>query len=90
MLNASISTDNGPLTLIANDELANGVVDAERDPGNAVITMAPGTSLDTGSGPLTVQLRDGAGLTDSDEWCHYLAERDGRFGLRGQQWPERR
>ena len=65
VLNANITTDNGALTLIANDELANGVVDAERDPGNAVISMAPGTSLDTGSGPLTVELRDGAGLTNA-------------------------
>ena len=52
VLNANITTDNGALTLIANDELANGVVDAERDPGNAVISMAPGTSLDTGAGAL--------------------------------------
>src|SRR5262249_51248938 len=60
VLNASITTDNGALTLIANDQQANGVVDSERDPGNAVISMAPGTSLNTGSGPLTVALRDGA------------------------------
>jgi hypothetical protein len=65
MLNANISTDNGALTIIANDELANGVVDAERDPGNAVISMAPGSSLDTGSGPLMVELRDGAGLSNA-------------------------
>ena len=66
ILNASISTDNGALTLIANDQLANGVVDAERDPGSAVISMAPGTLLDTGSGPLTIELSDGAGLTNAD------------------------
>jgi hypothetical protein len=66
VLNASITTDNGPLLLIANDQVVNGVVDAERDPGSAVISMAPGTALDTGSGPLTVELRDGAGLTNSD------------------------
>jgi hypothetical protein len=65
VLNANITTDNGALTLIANDELANGVVDAERDPGNAVITMASGTTLDTGSGTLTAELSDGAGLTNS-------------------------
>src|SRR5207302_4114128 len=64
--NASITTDNGALTLKANDELSAGVVDAQRDPGNAVITMAPGTSLNTGSGALTVALRDGAGLTHPD------------------------
>src|SRR5262249_18817461 len=66
LLNASITTDNGALTLIANEQLANGVVDAQRDPGNAVISMAAGASLDTGSGTLTVALRDGAGLTNPD------------------------
>jgi hypothetical protein len=66
VLSAPITTDNGALTLIANDQLSDGVVDAERDPGNAVISMASGTALDTGSGPLTVELRDGAGLTNSD------------------------
>jgi hypothetical protein len=66
LLNASITTDNGALTLIANDQLANGVVDSQRDPGSAVITMAAGTTLNTGSGALTVQLRDGAGLTNHD------------------------
>jgi hypothetical protein len=64
LLNASITTDNGSLTLIANDTLASGVVDAQRDPGNAVITMAGGTVLDTGAGPLTIELRDGAGRTN--------------------------
>jgi hypothetical protein len=65
-INANITTDNGALNLIANDTLANGVVDAERDPGPAVITMADGTDLDTGTGALTIELRDGAGLTNSD------------------------
>ena len=66
LLNASITTDNGDLTLIANDTLAHGVVDAERDPGLALITMADGTSLDTGSGALTIELRDGAGRINTD------------------------
>jgi autotransporter-associated beta strand protein len=66
LINASITTDNGALTLIANDTLAHGVVDAQRDPGNAVITMAFGTTLNTGTGALTVELRDGAGLTNND------------------------
>jgi hypothetical protein len=64
VLNAGITTDNGALTLIANDTRADGVVDAQRDPGNAVITTAAGTALDTGSGALTVELRDGAGRTN--------------------------
>jgi hypothetical protein len=63
-LNASITTDNGALALIANDQVANGVVDSQRDRGQADITMSPGTALDAGSGALTVELRDGAGLTN--------------------------
>src|SRR5262249_12002057 len=66
LINANITTDNGVLTLIANDQLANGVVDSQRDPGNAVIAMAAGTALNTGSGALTVELRDAAGLTNRD------------------------
>src|SRR5262249_29740238 len=41
-------------------------IDSQRDPGNAVITMAVGTTLNTGSGTLTVELRDGAGLSNPD------------------------
>jgi hypothetical protein len=65
LINASITTDNGALTLIANDTLADGVVDAQRDPGNAFITIAGGTVLDTGTGPLNIELRNGAGLTNN-------------------------
>jgi hypothetical protein len=65
LINASITTDNGAVTLIANDTLADGVADDQRDPGNAFITMAGGTVLDTGTGPLTIELRDGAGLTNN-------------------------
>ena len=66
LLNASITTDNGPLTLIANDTRADGVVDSQRGPGNAAIIMAGGTTLDTGTAPLDIELRDGAGLTHAD------------------------
>jgi len=66
LLNANIVTDNGNLTLIANDKLVNGVVDAMRSTGNAVITMAAGTSIDTGTGNLNIELRDGAGLTNQE------------------------
>jgi hypothetical protein len=66
LVNAGIRTDNGPLTLIADDTAADGVVNAQRDPGNAVITMAGGTALDTGTAPLDIELRDGAGLTYPD------------------------
>jgi hypothetical protein len=66
LLNADITTDNGSLTLIANDTRADGVVDSQRDPGNAVILMAGGTILDTGTAPLDIELRNGAGLTHAD------------------------
>src|SRR5260370_6846288 len=63
LINANITTDNGALTLIANDTLADGVADAQRDPGNAFITMAGGTVLDTGTGPLDIELRDAPRFT---------------------------
>jgi hypothetical protein len=65
ILNASINTDGGNLTLIANDTLADGVVDADRDPGSATITVAPGASINTGSGSVLVQLLAGTGKTYS-------------------------
>jgi len=65
LLNASITTDNGNLTLIANDLLANGVTDSDRLSGNAVITMAAKTTLNTGTGSLTIDLRAGTGKTNT-------------------------
>lgn len=64
VLNSSITTDNGGLTLMANEALANGVVDAQRDPGAAVITQTAGTTLNTGMGALNVTLSNGAGKTN--------------------------
>ncbi len=64
LLNASLTTDDGALILIANDRLANGVVDSQRDPGAAGIIMASGTSITAGSGSVTLDLRDGAGKTN--------------------------
>ncbi|MBL8646305.1 MAG: hypothetical protein JNL46_03555, partial [Sphingosinicella sp.] len=65
LLNASITTDNGDLTLIANDTLANGVVDAHRDSGAAAITMGVGTAIAAGTGAVTIDLRNGAGKTNT-------------------------
>src|SRR5207237_849054 len=50
VLNASLATGGGNLTLTANDTVADGVVNADRDPGNAVIAMASGVSLQAGAG----------------------------------------
>lgn len=61
LVNANIATGNGDLTVIANDNLENGVVDLYRDPGLATITMASGTVINAGSGDVTMQLLPGTG-----------------------------
>ena len=66
LINASISTRNGNLTLTANDSKESGVVDAFRADGRAVITMGAGSSINTGSGSVTMELRDGAGNTNRE------------------------
>ena len=65
VLNANINTANGALTLIGNDTAANGVVNADRAAGTAVISMASGSSINTGSGALTIRLLNGAGNTNT-------------------------
>jgi len=65
LLNAFITTDNSNLSLIANDLLANGVVDSDRLSGNAVIIMAAGTALNAGTGAITIDLRAGTGKTNT-------------------------
>ncbi|MBI4026854.1 MAG: hypothetical protein HY360_17855, partial [Verrucomicrobia bacterium] len=65
-INANITTDNGDLDITANELAANGVVDAQRDAGIAEITMAPGTTLNVGSGAMYIAIREGTGLTFSN------------------------
>ncbi|MBL4802219.1 MAG: filamentous hemagglutinin N-terminal domain-containing protein, partial [Emcibacter sp.] len=65
LINANITTDNGDLTLIANETAANGVVDSDRAAGAAHITMASGTTIDVGTGVATITLSTGAGNTNS-------------------------
>ena len=64
LLNGNITTANGALTLTANETLANGVVDAYRDAGNAAITMASGTTLNSGTANTIVTLSNGLGKTN--------------------------
>ncbi len=66
LLNADITTDNGNLTIVSNDRQANGVVNGWRLPGYATITMAPGTTINAGSGKVTIELRDGMGNTNRE------------------------
>jgi hypothetical protein len=53
------------VTITANERVANGVIDANRDPGAASIVMAPGTIIKTGNADIALTLNDGAGLTNS-------------------------
>jgi filamentous hemagglutinin family protein len=64
LVNANITTDNGNLNLYANEDLAAGVVNAQRDPGAAEITMAAGTTINAGSGSVHIRLEDGTGKTN--------------------------
>ncbi|WP_379955023.1 filamentous hemagglutinin N-terminal domain-containing protein, partial [Emcibacter nanhaiensis] len=66
LVDADITTDNGALYLYANDTLANSVVDADRDAGAAVISLASGVSLDAGTGAVELLIRDGAGKTNAE------------------------
>lgn len=65
LVNANITTGGANLTLKANEPLASGVVDAQRDAGAAEIKMASGTTLNAGNGNITLSLGAGTGLTES-------------------------
>ena len=65
LISAGITTNNAPISLTANETTANGVVDANRDAGTAIITMAAGTSLTSGGSDITIMINTGAGLTNS-------------------------
>ena len=64
-LNASINTASGNLTLIANQTQANGVINSQRDVGNAAITMVSGVTLNTGAGTLSVDLKTSTDKTNN-------------------------
>ncbi len=66
LIDADIMTAGGALTLLANDTADDGVVNGERDPGAASITVASGVTVDTGGGSLTLDLLDGAGNTNEE------------------------
>ena len=63
LFNADVTTDNGDLLVFANDA---GAVDAQRDAGAAQIVMAASTTLDTGSGNLTLEIGTGPATNNSN------------------------
>ncbi|MDD5175911.1 MAG: filamentous hemagglutinin N-terminal domain-containing protein [Sterolibacterium sp.] len=66
LLNANITTDNGNLSFVANETAANGVIDANRDPGVANITMAAATTINAGTGSVSMTIGSGAGIANSN------------------------
>ena len=65
-----ITTGNRNLTLVANDTVADGVHDAERDPGVATISMGTNTlghvaTIDAGTGTVSITLSAGADKTNA-------------------------
>jgi hypothetical protein len=72
ILGASISTAGGKLTLIANDTAANGVVDADRDPGNANIELLSGATLNTGIGTLSLDIKQSTDKTNNGQGAAVL------------------
>ena len=72
-INANINTAGGGLILIANDTIADGVIDANRDPGSAAITMASGVTVNTGSGSLYAYLLNSTDKTNHDSGVVTLA-----------------
>ncbi len=73
LLNANITTDNGNLTLIANNTGASGVVNSQRDPGDAVINIAPNVTLNSGTGNTTLTLNNNTNIPNSSNGDIILA-----------------
>ncbi len=63
-VNAAVKTAGGALTLVANDTLADGVVNALRGPGAAVIAQTSGATLNAGTGALSIDLKNGTDKTN--------------------------
>ena len=64
ILNASVTTDNGALTVLANASASDGVVDAQRDAGAGGITLASGRTIDAGTGTVWLLSYPALGLTN--------------------------
>ena len=65
IVNDHIRTEGGDINLYANDTTANGVVNAQRDSGDAVISLAATKYLNANSGDVDIHLRDGTGKTNT-------------------------
>jgi filamentous hemagglutinin family protein len=66
IVGSNITTNGGELRISANDTTASGVLDAYRDPGDAVILMGPGATIDTGGGPVFLSMATGDRPVNND------------------------
>jgi filamentous hemagglutinin family protein len=64
-IGADITTNGGNFNATANSSLADGVVDGQRDAGAAEFRLSSGNTIDTDGGDITIEVSDGAGLTNS-------------------------
>jgi filamentous hemagglutinin family protein len=79
LLYGSITTDNGEFTAIANESIANGVVPGSCSTCVALLTMAPGTRIDTGSAHLTLNLLKSTDKASNAAGSIYLSSLYGDF-----------
>jgi hypothetical protein len=73
-LDGAIETDNGKLTVIANQFLEPGLVDAERAAGAAVLEMKAGSSIDTGTAAVDLRIVAGDDKTEFASGAMTLAD----------------
>jgi len=64
-ITANIDTNGGDFNATANSSLADGVINAERDLGDAEFRLGAGTTINTGGGAISIEVSDGAGLTNN-------------------------
>lgn len=73
-IGATIQMGPHDLRLIANDYLVSGVIDPERDPGAAKISVHPQTFIASEGGSLSLELVSGTGKTFAESGNLWLGE----------------
>ncbi len=64
-INQSVETNGGGISVIANDTAANGVIEAQRDSGNAGISLAANKSLNAGTGAISLLIENASDRTNN-------------------------
>ena len=64
-ISQNILTNNGDVTIIANDSAANGVIAAQRDSGAGGITIAANRRINANSGDVSLTINDASDRTNN-------------------------